>query len=62
MLFRPPYALPWDDLDAQSCAEDGMPDWDTLIVVGPVKRRDPHGQTTLEWTVKVQCRPTSGGR
>jgi hypothetical protein len=62
MLFRPPYALPWDDLDAQGCAEDGTPDWDTMIVVGPVKRRDANGQTTLEWTVKVQCRPTVGGR
>lgn len=57
MLFRPAYALPWDDLDVQGCAEDGMPDWTTLIVVGPVKRRGPRGQTTLEWTVKVQCRP-----
>jgi hypothetical protein len=57
MQFRPPYALPWDDLDVQGCAEDGMPDWDTLVVVGPTKRRDPRGRTTLEWTVTVQCRP-----
>jgi hypothetical protein len=34
-----------------------MPDWDTLVVVWPMKRRDFHGLTTLEWTVKVQCRP-----
>ncbi len=57
MLFRPTFSLPWDDLDSQGCAEDGTPEWNTLIVVGPMKRRDGHGNTTLEWTVTVQCRP-----
>ena len=57
MLFRPTYALPWDDLDAQACGEDGAPDWSTMIVVGPTKKRNSQGQTTVEWTVKVQCRP-----
>jgi hypothetical protein len=56
MLFRPPFALPWDDLDAQACGADGAPDWSTMIVVGPSKKRDSHGNTTLEWTVTVQCR------
>ena len=56
MQFRPPYALPWDDLDAQGCAEDGAPDWDSLVVVGPMKKRDAQGHTTLEWRVTVQCR------
>ena len=56
MLFRPPFALPWDDLDSQGCAEDRTPDWNTLVVVGPLKRRDKHGLVTLEWTVTVQCR------
>ena len=58
MLFRPPFALPWDDLDSQSCGEAGTtPDWNTLVVVGPMKRRDDQGHTQLEWTVTVQCRP-----
>lgn len=57
MLFRPAFTLPWDDLDSQSCAEDRTPDWKTLIVVGPQKRRDGRGNTTLEWTVSVQRRP-----
>ncbi len=57
MQFRPTLALPWDDLDDQGCADDGAPDWHTLIIVGPLKRRDGHGHTTLEWTVTVQCRP-----
>ena len=57
MQLRPTFALPWDDLDAEGCAEDGAPDWNTLVVVGPVKRRDQHGHVTLEWTAKVQCRP-----
>ena len=58
MQPRPTLALPWDDLDAQGCAEDGAPAWNTLIVVGPTKRRDSQGHvTTLEWTVTVQCQP-----
>jgi hypothetical protein len=28
-----------------------------MIVVGPTKKRDAHGNATLEWTVTVQCRP-----
>ena len=57
MQVRPALPLPWDDLDAEGCAEDGAPDWNTLIVVGPVKRRDQHGRVTLEWTATVQCQP-----
>lgn len=57
MQLRPTLALPWDDLDAAGCAEDGTPDWNTLIVVGPMKKRDGRGHTALEWTVTVQCRP-----
>ncbi len=56
MMFRHTASLPWDDLDLQGCAEDGTPDWDSLIVVGPVKQRDARGNTTLQWTVTVQCR------
>jgi hypothetical protein len=27
--------LSWDDLDDQGSAEDGAPDWRSLVVVGP---------------------------
>jgi hypothetical protein len=57
MIFSRTMTVPWDDLDAQGCGEDGTPDWDSLIVVGPMKRRDARGHTSLEWTVTVQCRP-----
>jgi hypothetical protein len=57
MIFSRTMTVPWDDLDAQGCADDGAPDWDSLIVVGPMKRRDARGHTSLEWTVTVQCRP-----
>ena len=57
MIFSRTMKVPWDDLDAQGCADDGAPDWDSLIVVGPMKRRDARGHTSLEWTVTVQCRP-----
>ena len=57
MIFSRTMTVPWDDLDAQGCGEDGAPDWDSLIVVGPMKRRDARGHTSLEWTVTVQCRP-----
>ena len=58
MIFRRTIAVPWDDLDVQACADDGQPDWTTLTVTGPTKRRGLRGHTTLEWTVTVQCRPT----
>ena len=51
--------LRWDDLDAQRCADDGAPDWNTMIVVGPNRVRDAHGNVSLQWTVTVQCRPTA---
>jgi hypothetical protein len=57
MIFSRTMTVPWDDLDSQGCADDGMPDWDSMIVVGPMKRRDSRGHTSLEWTVTVQCRP-----
>jgi hypothetical protein len=57
VLYRVTARLPWDDLDAQACAEDGMPDWNSLIVVGPIRRRGEHGQVTLEWKVTVYCPP-----
>jgi hypothetical protein len=47
--------LRWDDLDAQGCAQDGVPDWDSMIVVGPTKVRDGRGNVSLQWTVTVQC-------
>jgi hypothetical protein len=47
--------LRWDDLDAQACAQDGVPDWDSMIVVGPTKVRDGRGNVSLQWTVTVQC-------
>ena len=59
MIARPNLQLRWDDLDAQRCAEDGAPDWNTMIVVGPTKLRDAHGNVSLQWTVSVQCRPTA---
>jgi hypothetical protein len=62
MLYRATARLPWDDLDARACAEDGMPDWNSLIVVGPIKRRGEHGQVTLEWKVTVYCRPAGTPR
>jgi hypothetical protein len=52
--------LRWDSLDAQSCAEDGVPDWNSMIVVGPTKIRDARGHVTLQWTVTVQCAPPAG--
>lgn len=57
MITRPTVRLSWDDLDTAGCAEHGTPDWDTLIAVGPIKRRDARGRTTLQWTVTVQCAP-----
>lgn len=57
VIARPTLQLRWDDLDAQRCAEDGAPDWNSLIVVGPTKVRDGHGNVSLQWTVTVQCRP-----
>jgi len=55
MLSRPTVHLSWDDLDTQGCGEDGAPDWSSLVVVGPNKRRDSRGRVTLEWKVTVQC-------
>lgn len=60
MLYRPTARLAWDDLDAQECGADSAPDWSSLVVVGPMKRRDKRGQLMLEWTVSVQCRPIGG--
>lgn len=57
VLHRRTAALSWDDLDAQGCGPEGAPDWNTLIVSGPVRRTDRHGHTTLHWTVTVDCRP-----
>lgn len=58
MFRRVTAPLSWDDLDAQSCLQEGaVPDWSSLIVVGPIKRRDEHGHMTLEWEVTVHCRP-----
>jgi hypothetical protein len=57
MPLRPTLRLPWDDLDAEGCAEHGAPDWNTLIVVGPARRRDQRGHVPLEWTATVQCQP-----
>jgi hypothetical protein len=54
-MAKPTVRISWDDLDAAGCAEDGTPDWSSMIVVGPTKRRGPRGQVSLEWTVTVQC-------
>jgi hypothetical protein len=59
MLSRPTVHLSWDDLDAQGCGEDGAPDWSSLVVVGPTKRRDSRGRVTLVWSVTVQCQEPS---
>jgi hypothetical protein len=58
VIFTRTVRVPWDDLDAQTCAEDGQPDWSTLTVTGPTRLRGPHGQSSLVWTVSVQCPPT----
>jgi hypothetical protein len=57
VIFKRTVSVPWDDLDEQGCAEDGAPDWTTLIVTGPTRRRGPRGHVSLEWTVTAQCRP-----
>jgi hypothetical protein len=57
VIFTRTVRVPWDDLDEQSCGDDGAPDWTTLIVTGPTRRRDAHGNVSLEWTVTAQCRP-----
>ncbi len=59
MIFKRTVAVPWDDLDQSACAEDGAPDWSTLIVTGPTRRRDGRGNVSLEWTVTAQCRPVA---
>jgi hypothetical protein len=59
VIARPTLQLRWDDIDAQRCADDGAPDWNSMIVVGPTKVRDAHGNVSLQWTVTVQCRPTA---
>jgi hypothetical protein len=61
VIFRRTVAIPWDDLDVQACQKDGQPDWSTLTVTGPTRRRGSGGQSCLEWTVAVQCRPAADG-
>jgi hypothetical protein len=56
VIFKRTVSVPWDDLDEQGCADDGRPDWATLIITGPTRRRDAHGHVSLEWTVTAQCR------
>lgn len=58
-IFRRTVAIPWDDLDVEACAENGQPEWSTLTVTGPTRRRGAGGQSSLEWSVTVQCRPTA---
>jgi hypothetical protein len=62
VIFTRTVSVPWDDLDEQGCADDGAPDWTTLIVTGPTRRRDALGHVSLEWTVTAQCRPAGGAR
>jgi len=59
VIFKRTVSLPWDDLDDQGCAESGAPDWTTLIITGPTRRRDARGHVSLEWTVTAQCRPVT---
>jgi hypothetical protein len=59
VIFRRTVNVPWDDLDVQACGHDGQPDWSTLVVTGPTRRRGPYGQSSLEWTVSVQCQPSA---
>lgn len=54
-MFRATAPLPWDELHVQACAEDGEPDWSTMIVTGPTRTRDARGQTSLQWIVTVRC-------
>jgi hypothetical protein len=62
VIFTRTVRVPWDDLDEQGCGVDGAPDWTTLIVTGPTRRRDAHGNVSLEWSVTAQCRPAVGPR
>ena len=57
VIFTRTVRVPWDDLDEQGCGDDGAPDWTTLIVTGPTRRRDAYGNVSLVWTVTAQCRP-----
>jgi hypothetical protein len=59
MIFRPTMRLSWDDLDQQGSADHGIPDWNSMVVVGPNKIRDGRGNVTLQWTVTVHCEPAS---
>jgi hypothetical protein len=59
VIFKRTVSVPWDDLDEGACAEDGAPDWTTMIVTGPTRRRDARGHVSLEWTVTVQCLPAT---
>jgi hypothetical protein len=61
VIAGPMMRLRWDDLDAQGCADDGAPDWNSTIVVGPTKVRDARGNVSLQWTVTVQCQRAGQG-
>lgn len=58
-LIRRSFEAPWDDLDVQGCIDHGPPLWTTMIVVGPTKVRDAHGNVSLHWAVSVQCDATA---
>jgi hypothetical protein len=57
VIFKRTVSAPWDDLDEQGYAEDGAPDWTTLVVTGPTRRRGARGHVSLEWTATAQSRP-----
>jgi hypothetical protein len=37
--------------------DEGIPDWSTLDVVGPVEAVDGRGRTWFEWSATVETRP-----
>jgi hypothetical protein len=57
VIFTRTIAVPWDDIDVGGCADNEAPNWATLIIAGPTKRRDSRGNASLEWTVTAHCKP-----
>jgi hypothetical protein len=39
------------------CSGGGTPDWDTLVLVGPVPLREGEGRYWFDYVLSVACRP-----
>jgi hypothetical protein len=39
------------------CSGGGTPDWDTLVLVGPVPVREGEGRYWFDYVLSVACRP-----